>query len=145
MNPGSSEKSGLNLPPPVGEVLPTPVETAQNKPAKPEQGPAAPERNTQAGQSAAAGLPAIPLPLPADIASAGTPVPPVSPVKSSTATSNPAVTADDGDLIEKEWVNKARAIVERTRNNPHQQSQELTVVKADYMKQRYDKTIKVNP
>lgn len=53
--------------------------------------------------------------------------------------------ADDGDLIEKEWVEKAKAIVERTRNNPYQQSEELTEVKADYMKRRYDKALKVKP
>lgn len=52
--------------------------------------------------------------------------------------------ADDGDKVEKAWVDKARQIVGRTRNDPYRQSEELTVLKADYMKQRYNKIIKVN-
>lgn len=50
---------------------------------------------------------------------------------------------EDSDLIEKEWVNKAKRIVENTRNDPHKQSEELTLMKADYMKQHYGKTIKL--
>ena len=52
--------------------------------------------------------------------------------------------ADDGDLIEKDWVDKAKAIVERTRGDPHKQTEELTEFKADYMHKRYNKTIKSN-
>jgi general stress protein 26 len=52
--------------------------------------------------------------------------------------------SDDSDLIEKEWVNKAKQIVERTRDDPHKQTEELTLVKVDYMKKRYNKTIKLN-
>lgn len=51
---------------------------------------------------------------------------------------------DEGDLIEKEWVEKAKQIVEKTRDDPHKQSEELNVFKADYMKQRYNKNIKVD-
>ena len=53
------------------------------------------------------------------------------------------MTADDGDLIEKEWVNKAKKIVESFREDPHRQSKELTLFKADYMQKRYNKTIKL--
>jgi len=51
---------------------------------------------------------------------------------------------DDGDLIEKEWVDKAKKIVENNRHDPFKQSEELTVFKADYMKKRYNKNIKVD-
>lgn len=51
---------------------------------------------------------------------------------------------DDGDLIEKEWVNKAKQIVENNRDDPYKQSEELNVVKADYMKQRYNRNIKID-
>jgi hypothetical protein len=54
--------------------------------------------------------------------------------------SAPAV-ADDGDLIEKEWVTKAKHIVMSTRDDPHKQTKELHALKADYMKKRYNKTI----
>mgnify|MGYP000872293878 FL=1 len=46
------------------------------------------------------------------------------------------------DLIEKEWVSKAKQIVEQTRDDPYRQSEGLTAVKVDYMKKRYNKTIK---
>jgi hypothetical protein len=46
------------------------------------------------------------------------------------------------DLIEKEWVSKAKQIVEQTRDDPYKQSEGLTMVKMDYMKKRYNKSIK---
>lgn len=50
--------------------------------------------------------------------------------------------ADDGDLIEKEWVDRAKRIVEHTRHDPHQQNKEMNSMKADYLKKRYNKDIK---
>lgn len=52
--------------------------------------------------------------------------------------------ADDNDLIEKEWVSKAKEIIEKTKDDPHQQSDVLTLFKADYIKKRYNKTIKTS-
>lgn len=49
--------------------------------------------------------------------------------------------AEDSDLIEKEWVEKAKKIVEATRDDPYQQNREINKVKADYMKKRYNKDI----
>lgn len=51
--------------------------------------------------------------------------------------------ADDTDLIEKEWVDKAKEIVEQTAHDPHLQNQELTKVKVDYLKKRYNKDLKI--
>lgn len=50
--------------------------------------------------------------------------------------------AEDVDLIEKEWVAKAKMIVARTANDPSQQSKELGKFKADYLKTRFNKDIK---
>lgn len=47
--------------------------------------------------------------------------------------------AQDNDLIEKEWVEKAKQIVEHTRDNPYEQQRALAEMKADYMKKRYNK------
>lgn len=52
--------------------------------------------------------------------------------------------AEDSDLIEDEWVEKAKEIVERTRHDPYQQNKEVTLMKADYLKKRYNKDIKVS-
>lgn len=54
---------------------------------------------------------------------------------------SPAV-AEDVDLIEKEWVNKAKEIVAKTKNDPSQQNIELSRFKADYLKTRFSKDIK---
>lgn len=54
----------------------------------------------------------------------------------------PAI-ADDADLIEKEWVLKAKEIVARTSNDPYEQNREVEKMKADYMKKRYNKDVKV--
>lgn len=50
--------------------------------------------------------------------------------------------ADDVDLIEKEWVEKAKSIVAKTKADPHAQNQELNQVKADYIKQRFNKELR---
>jgi hypothetical protein len=52
--------------------------------------------------------------------------------------------ADDTDLIEKEWVEKAKQIVNHTRHDPHQQNKEMNIMKADYLKKRYNKDIKLS-
>lgn len=51
--------------------------------------------------------------------------------------------ANDLDLIEKEWVLKAKQIVEHTMDDPYAQQAEISKMKADYMKKRYSKDIKI--
>jgi hypothetical protein len=71
---------------------------------------------------------------------------PVDPTPASTTPhhdDSPA-DADDGDLIEQEWVNKAKAIVERTREDPYLQNKEMNKFKADYIMKRYKREIKVD-
>jgi hypothetical protein len=142
MNPTSSESPGLQLPPPVGEQVPTlsAAGVGEADGVSPERIPTAAEFAPAVAHAAPATTPTVPMPLPP------MPAPPVmaqSGVSATTQTTGPT-TVDDGDLIEKEWVTKAKQIVERTRDNPYQQSEELTLFKADYMKKRYDKTIKVS-
>ena len=52
--------------------------------------------------------------------------------------------ADDADLIEKEWVMRAKAIVAHTKDDPYNQNREMTKVRADYLKKRYNKDLKVS-
>lgn len=49
--------------------------------------------------------------------------------------------ADDVDLIEKEWVEKAKEIVEKTKDNPYLQNKAISEIKADYIQKRYSKKI----
>lgn len=53
---------------------------------------------------------------------------------------NPLTAADD-DLIEKEWVDKAKKIVEETRDDPHRREQEVGKLQADYLRKRYGKEL----
>lgn len=50
--------------------------------------------------------------------------------------------ADDVDLIEKEWVDKAKEIVAQTAHDPYLQNKEMNKVKSEYLKKRYNKDIK---
>ncbi len=63
-------------------------------------------------------------------------------VLSSTIASLPAEAADT-DVIEKEWVVKAKQVVSETRGDPYKQVRELNKLRADYMKKRYNKDIKL--
>lgn len=54
------------------------------------------------------------------------------------------VEAEDTDLIEKEWVVRAKQIVEHTREDPYEQQRALSQMKADYLKKRYNKDIKAS-
>jgi hypothetical protein len=83
-------------------------------------------------------IPAIPLPMPSAPLNM-TPINSVSPDNGTT----PAV-ADDIDLIEKEWVHKAKSIIAQTQNDPHRQSKELSIFKADYMQKRYNKVLRLS-
>ena len=56
---------------------------------------------------------------------------------------NPPV-ANDVDLIEKAWVEKAKNIVNNTMGDPHSQTEEINRMKADYIKKRYNKDIKAS-
>ncbi len=68
------------------------------------------------------------------------PTPTISPMQPAAVSNTPAI-ADDADLIEKEWVVKAKHIVEQTKNDPHLRNQEINKIKADYIKKRYNKDI----
>ena len=52
-------------------------------------------------------------------------------------------TADDLDLIEKEWVKKAKNIVSATMGDPYAQNKQINEMKVDYIKKRYNKDIKL--
>lgn len=57
------------------------------------------------------------------------------------ATKTPAV-ADDVDVIEKAWVNRAKQIIKDTQDDPRRQEQEFEKLQIDYHKKRYGLDIK---
>lgn len=52
----------------------------------------------------------------------------------------PAVAADE-DLIEKEWVDKAKKIISATQDDPAQREREVAKLQADYLRKRYGREI----
>lgn len=61
-------------------------------------------------------------------------------VQPTTTNDSPAVAADD-DLIEKEWVDKAKKIVSETKNNPHKREEDVSRLQVDYLMKRYGRKI----
>ncbi len=49
--------------------------------------------------------------------------------------------AHDADRIEKVWVDKAKAVISKTQDDPFAQKREMSKVKAEYIQKRFNKTI----
>lgn len=138
MDPNFDKFTGLNLPQPV-EGAPSPSSSGETISPAVETMHGAGERIAASSPPAAA-APLTPSMQPAVIPSLPTNIPVAA---DNTTVATPAV-ANDTDLIEKEWVNKAKQIVEQTREDPYSQSKELTKFKAEYMQKRYNKALKLS-
>lgn len=60
--------------------------------------------------------------------------------KTTFAVLNPLVAGDD-DLIEKEWVDRAKKIVQDTLDDPHERDRSIGLLQIDYIKKRYGKDL----
>lgn len=49
-------------------------------------------------------------------------------------------TADDVDVIEKEWVTRAKQILNHTRHDPYRKSTAINALKNDYLTKRFGRT-----
>jgi hypothetical protein len=54
------------------------------------------------------------------------------------------VLASDDDLIEKEWVDKAKKIIVETQNDPYRREQEVSKLQVDYLRKRYGKELGIS-
>lgn len=70
---------------------------------------------------------------------------PAQPAPPPTTTAQPSSTtplvAGDEDLIEKEWVDKAKEIIEQTKDDPHARTQKVNELQRDYLQKRYGKVV----
>jgi len=140
MDPNSTKQPGLALPSPSNEGG---VRTSM--PLQPPEGshevmmPSVEVLPTGAAphQAPPAAPPAAPIAVPVP-----TPVPASAP-DPAVASAASAPDDTDSDELDAEWVNKAKAIVEQTKDDPRRESHELGKVKADYLRIRYNKNIKV--
>ncbi len=98
------------------------------------------ERHEQAAElsaaqsdAASAAVPATMLPQPIvvdDTATGG----------SGIAGATPLVASND-DLIEKEWVDRAKEIIGKTPDDPHARGQQVNALQKDYLRKRYGKEL----
>jgi hypothetical protein len=65
-----------------------------------------------------------------------------APVVADDTTAGVAMTADDVDVIEKEWVVKAKKVLEQYSDDPRSEAMEFSKLKADYMMKRFKKELK---
>ena len=89
---------------------------------------------SQEGESSVPATLAVPAPLPQVDGTN-------SPTTNVSATTDAPDTAADEDLIEKEWVDKAKKIVEETKDDPYRREQEISKLQREYIRKRYGREI----
>ncbi|MEO5950826.1 MAG: hypothetical protein ABIQ04_05270 [Candidatus Saccharimonadales bacterium] len=132
------------LPAPAIERMPSPVNYSQSGevlplPPTPETGlEQRQEQHEQGSVNQAAttqnpvNLPVLPTPVALPVDDLSTATVPVD---------DTPLVANDDDLIEKEWVDKAKKIITETRDDPHRREQEVSKLQADYLLKRYGKEL----
>ncbi len=122
-------------PSPQPHLEQTPLPQSAEAPKAPEVMPqAAPaEAAPSVSQAAPAVMPQLPQ------APAQAPVTP--PSADPAAVTGPAI-ADDVDVIEKEWVDKAQDVIAKTKDDPYQEEEQIEGLQMDYLKKRYGKELK---
>jgi hypothetical protein len=117
-------------------------QNSEHTPAFPSQAAfeRAPERVEQHGESALAAAAAAPiLPPPVMPAPASSIVPDATSV--GVSDDDLPIVANDDDLIEKEWVDKAKKIIIQTKDDPYRREQEVNKLQADYLQKRYGREL----
>lgn len=138
MNPNVDKQPGLELPQPSVEQVFGAQSTSATGPEKVLSNPETQTTQQTLQEPASAmdpapvGPPPVPALDPAAIASAG----------AQQAASSPGDSSNT-DELDRQWIQKAKMIVAQTKANPYIESHELGRVKADYMKIRYNKEIKI--
>ncbi|HSW77568.1 MAG TPA: hypothetical protein VLG36_02110 [Candidatus Chromulinivoraceae bacterium] len=95
------------------------------------------EQFEQRGEAAAAAINAIPI-LPPPIVAPQ----PTTPTQQTVVVSDDLpLAANDDDLIEKEWVVKAKKIIVETKDDPYRREQEVGRLQADYLRKRYGREL----
>jgi hypothetical protein len=124
--------------PPVqaGEGIPSlpPLETGI------ERGAERHEQAAEAGARAADVATTVAAPVAVPIAP---PIVPPNDIVVNAPTASPLVAADE-DLIEKEWVDKAKEILAHTKDDPHARTQKVNELQRDYLQKRYGRAIGVS-
>ncbi len=137
MEPTSPSEHGS---PEMGPIAPHTPEAPGMRSERAPETPPTPERPAPQEQKTGAGSGDMPPALPP------APLPQVPPPPHPTVFDDDddmPTTAGDDDLIEKEWIDKAKKIISETKNDPHEQEKAFIRLQADYLRKRYGKVIKI--
>lgn len=66
------------------------------------------------------------------------------PAADDQAVSDSPIVAADEDVIEKEWVDKAKKIILATKDDPYKRTSQVNELQKDYLKKRYGKDLGVS-
>jgi hypothetical protein len=95
------------------------------------------EQRSESTPTAVNSMPALP-----PIQTVAVPAPAILPDDSANAADDDLpVVANDDDLIEKEWVDKAKKVIMQTKDDPYRREQEISKLQADYLRKRYGKEL----
>ncbi len=132
-----SNREGPNFElPPQPENLPEQGEQRPEQAA--ERAPARPEKSPQTVKQPA--LPAVPDDIPA----ADAPVIAAPADDKDNDAFDPHQAAQDSDHIEPQWVDKAKAVIAQTKDDPYIQKHEMSKIKAEYIRKRFGKNVKTD-
>jgi hypothetical protein len=126
----------MNVP---GNLNKLPAETVGMPGVSPEKFPSSESLPAGVGQSQTSALPD-----PAAIALPTQQVMSVQPSQTTAATAHAQSDSDDDMSIEKECISKAKVIVQQTSTDPYTQAREIGKVKAELLKRRYGKELKLS-
>ena len=87
--------------------------------------------------------PALPT-IPDDIQAADQPVIAAPPQDVAVPASAAGQINDNPDHIEREWIDKVNSVVARTHEDPYLQKDQVSKVKAEYIRKRFNKQIKTD-
>ena len=132
---GGPESAPSRQPQPGGEVFHAPQTPEAPKAPLEQKGETREVYHDQPTGQGQQPQPVAPAVLDVNLTTA-TPTPVAAPVDA-----NPSVAADV-DVMEKEWVVKAKEIDNQTKNDPHEQGSAVSLLKVDYQMKRYGKAVK---
>lgn len=138
MKPENSQPAQMGL-----EQFPMPpANTGENIPSLPplevgiEKGA---DRREQAAEAGARAADAATFAAPT-AAPAAPVVAPQNDTATNATSASPLIAADE-DLIEKEWVDKAKEIILHTKDDPHTRTEKVNELQRDYLQKRYGRAV----
>jgi hypothetical protein len=129
MGPATPEQAGAFA---SAERAPETLPTPEAPISSPEQARAA--EQLAVDHAGGMSLPVAPVPVAGQVQATQ------QPIASTAPTATPAAAAD-GNVIEKEWLDKVKQVISSTADDPHAQQREISRLMADYVLKRTGRKI----